>query len=131
LAQARLAYRQFMLAVSGEANEDLEKECYGGDCRVLGTDRFIESIALIPYKLRSPLTLEQLAQRVCSEHQLTVELLRSPSRARRLTAIRIDLTSRAIEQRIATLCEVARFLHRDPSSLGKMMARHTPPRRGA
>jgi len=128
LAQARLAYQQFILTPSNQADEDLEQESHPDDCRILGTDQFIENIPLVPYRPRSPLTLEQLAQRVCSERQLTVELLRSASRARRLTAIRIDFASRAIEQGIATLCEVARFLHRDPSSLGKMMARHTPTR---
>jgi len=29
--------------------------------------------------------------------------------------------------RIATLAELARFLHRDPSALTKLLARHRPP----
>ena len=41
-----------------------------------------------------------------------------------LTALRLQLLAEAIEQRIATLSEVARFLNRDPSTLCKLAAKH-------
>ena len=42
-----------------------------------------------------------------------------------LAAIRADLVSQAIEQRVATLGQVARFLNRDSSALGRLLARQT------
>jgi hypothetical protein len=53
-----------------------------------------------------------------------VDLVRSPSRARRLATIRVNLVSRAIEQRIATLSQVARFLYRDSAALSRLLTRH-------
>jgi REP element-mobilizing transposase RayT len=123
--QARAAYEQFVLqsAVDDE-NLNLDDESHPEDSRVLGTDTFINNIPFIPYKPRSPLTLEQLAESLCTQHSVSLPLLRSASRARHLAPIRILLTTQAIEQRIATLCDVARYLHRDPSSLTKLLARH-------
>jgi hypothetical protein len=93
---------------------------------VLGTDRFINQIPFVPYRPRSPLTLEQLAIELCQCHNINIDLLRSPSRARHLTVIRISLVHQAIERRIATSAEVARFLHRDASALTKLLARYPP-----
>lgn len=73
---------------------------------------------------RSALTLEQLTASICAEYSISPQLLRSPSRVRSLTRPRLALATRAVEQRIATLAEVARFLHRDPSALVKLIDRH-------
>lgn len=94
------------------------------DPRILGSDDFINKLPLPRYRPRSPLTLEQLATSTAEAHNISVELLRSRSRARTLTPIRIELTRRAIELRIATLSEVARFLLREPSALSQLLARH-------
>jgi hypothetical protein len=56
-------------------------------------------------------TLEQLAEQICRARRLSIELLRSPSRARHLAAVRADLVSQAIEQRVASLSQAARFLN--------------------
>jgi hypothetical protein len=45
----------------------------------------------------------------------------SLSRARELTPIRLDFISQAIDLRIATLADLARFLHRDPSALSQLL----------
>jgi hypothetical protein len=58
---------------------------------------------------------------------MSPDRLRSPSRARDLTSVRVDFITQAINLRIATLTELARFLHRDPSALTKLLARHRPP----
>ena len=42
-----------------------------------------------------------------------------------LAAIRGDLVSQAIEQRVATLSQATRFLNRDSSALGRLLARQT------
>lgn len=123
LLYARSAYQQFILQSAG-IDENLDEASHPDDSRVLGTDSFINKIPFIPYRPRSPLTLQQLAESICAQHVISINLLRSPSRARQLAPIRILLVTQAIDQRLATLCEVARYLHRDPSSLTKLIARH-------
>jgi putative transposase len=123
LARARRAYGQFILQSSADES-NLEEHSHPDDSRILGTDSFIASIPLAPHKLRSHLTLEQLAASICHQHSISLQLLRSPSRARRLARPRLVLATQAVEQHIATLADVARFLHRDPSALTKLLARH-------
>ena len=53
-----------------------------------------------------------------------MELLRSRSTARALTPIRLQLLHEAVDQRVANLTEVARFLGRDSSALCRLAARH-------
>ena len=72
-------------------------------------------------------TLEELASRICPAHHISPDRLRSPSRARDLTSVRVDFITQAMSLRIATLTELARFLHRDPSALTKLPARHRAP----
>ena len=122
LDQARDAYAQFVL--QGDDMDDPGQGSHPDDPRILGSDDFINKLPLPRYRPRSPLTLEQLATSTAEAHNISVELLRSRSRARTLTPIRIELTRRAIELRIATLSEVARFLLREPSALSQLLARH-------
>ena len=89
----------------------------------LGSDRFVNSIPSVLYKPRSPLTLEQLAEDICKQSVVSSQLVRSRSAARSLTPVRIQILEQALDQRIATLTEVARFLHRDPSTLCKLASR--------
>jgi hypothetical protein len=70
---------------------------------------------------------QELAERICHEHHIGIERLRSLSRARELTPTRLDFITQAINLRMATLAELARFLHRDPSALTKLLARHPHP----
>lgn len=124
LATAQAAYARFTRCSVSLDDEDLDTAAHPLDRRVLGGDSFIASIPSAPFKPRSLRTLEELAHSVCTEHGISVELLRSPSRARSLSAARIALVTTAIEQRIATCSEVARFLHRGPTALSKLLARH-------
>lgn len=124
LTQARAAYKRFILEPREGDDADLEEASLSDDSRILGTDQFVARIPSTPYKPRSTLTLDQLAETLCAEHHISAELLRSPSRARRLASVRATFSAQAIEQGIATLCEIARFLGRDSSSLGRLLARH-------
>lgn len=123
LIEARVAYERFIFESCEEVDDDLEQESHPDDCRILGTDDFIAKIPLAPYKPRSALTLEKFAESICSQNGVSVDLLRSPSRARHLASIRVAFSRQAIERRIGTLCEIARFLNRDPSTLTKLLAR--------
>lgn len=122
--QARIAYRRLMFQPHNEEDEALVLEPHPDDSRILGTDLFIRRIPVVPHKPRSPLTLVQLAESFCAAHHITPELLRSPSRARHLSLIRTAFSIQAIERRIAILSDIARFLNRDHSSLGRLLARH-------
>ena len=70
------------------------------------------------------MTLPELANRVCHEHHISVDRLRSLSRERAPTPIRVAFITQAIDLHIATLTELARFLHCDPSALTRALARH-------
>ena len=120
--RARNLYRRFMASPSDD--DVSESNTHPKDPRVLGTDEFLNRISAPLYQRKSALSLEQLATRLCQSHNITVELLRSLSRARSLTAIHIQFARDAIQLRIATLSDVARFLHRDPSALTKLLARY-------
>jgi putative transposase len=122
LVQARAAYKRFV-EDSSKDDDELEEEVHPEDARVLGRDSFIEKLPFIPLKPRNPMTLAQLATLLCAEHGVTVERLRSRSCSRVLTPVRLRLAEEAIDQRVGTLSEVARFLDRDLSTLCKLLAR--------
>ena len=73
---------------------------------------------------RSSITLEYLALQICHAHNISLDLIRSPSRQRSLTTLRLTIAQQAIDQRIATSREIATFLNRDPSSLSELLSRH-------
>ena len=122
LAQARIAYQQFMLEPSDD--DDLEQQSHPEDPRVLGDDRFFNRLPSCPFRPRSPVTLEQLATAVCAQHTVSVNLIRSRSSSRMLTPIRLQILREAVDQRIASLTEVAHFLNREPSTLCTLALRH-------
>lgn len=120
VGQARQAYQHFM---AQSCDQDIEAAAHPEDSRIIGDDNFMRKIPAVRYQPRSNLTLEQLAAKLCLEHDIEVDSLRSSSRARRLTPIRVELTQQAVHLRVATLTEVAAFLHRDPSGLSKLINR--------
>lgn len=120
--RARALYQQFMLE---PGDDDLDDESHPDDPRIMGSDRFINSIPLVPYKPRSTQSLESLASDICASHSLSLDTVRSRSSARVLTAVRLRILEHAIDQRVATLTEVARFLDRDPSTLCKLARTHS------
>lgn len=123
LARARAAYELFVLTASDDP-ENLQNESHPQDSRILGSDQFISQIPFLPHKPRSLLTLEQLAVSLCAQHDVSISLIRSRSSARNLTPVRLQILRSAIDQRIASLTEVARFLDRDPSTLCKLVLKH-------
>jgi hypothetical protein len=94
------------------------------DPRILGNDRFLAQLPPLQFTPKSVLTLEQLAMDVCHARNLSLDAVRSPSRRRALTPVRIEIARRAIALRIATLREVADFFHRDASSLSELLLRY-------
>jgi hypothetical protein len=107
LDRARIAYRRFMSECRDD-DFDVEAESHPQDSRILGSDRFIESLPFVPFKPRSALTLEQLAEQICAHAQVTSTQFRSLSRARSLTPLRVQFAQQAIDLRIATLSDVVK-----------------------
>jgi hypothetical protein len=70
---------------------------------------------------KSQEALDQVAQRICVEHEVTRERVCSPDRARNLTAVRVAIVTEAVDGRIATLAEVAKYFGRDPSGLSALL----------
>lgn len=124
LERARNAYARFISDIGLSDIDDPDKNTHPEDCRIIGTDQFIQKLPFAPYKSKNTLNLDQLAQQYCESQRLSIDLLRSTSRARRLTRLRAHFASLAIERRVATLSEVARYLNRDSSALGRLLARH-------
>ena len=56
--------------------------------------------------------------------RIAADSIRSTSRDRRLTAVRIALALEALDGRIASLKEIAEFLGRRPASLSELLTRH-------
>jgi putative transposase len=125
LDRARRAYARFVAEPDDPNCDNLDDESHPRDSRILGTDSFISSIRVAVDRPRGSTTLEQLAAKICETRRADVQVIRSRSAMRRLTPIRLQIARAAIEQRIATLTEVARYLNRDPSTLCKLMSKHS------
>jgi hypothetical protein len=78
-----------------------------------------------PHRSINLSALRELGERICREHNVSLDRLCSLSRARKLTPVRLDFISQAIDLRIATLADLARFLRRDPSALSQLLERHS------
>jgi putative transposase len=124
LASARQLYRQLMLQPCYASEERILSDTHPDDPRVIGSDRFLASLPFQPMLPRSPLSLEELASEVCRRNGLAVENVRSSRRDTMLTDTRLEIARRAINGRIASLSQVARFLGRNRSSLSELLSRH-------
>lgn len=123
--RARRIYARFIGRRQRCDEADLDDRVHPDDRRVLGDDAFVERVNGRSSRPRKRISLDELCSRICSEHGIPVELLRSRSSRRSLTPIRLELLEQALTARIANLTEVASYLGRDPSTLCKLRARWT------
>ena len=130
-AQAGTSYARFVRECAGRTDElvqpELGVESVGAGPTGLGGVPLLAKPAVHLCKPHGSMTLPELAGRVCHEHHISVDRLRSLSRERALTPIRVAFITQAIDLHLATLTELARFLHRDPSALTRILARHPGP----
>lgn len=87
------------------------------DPRVLGEAGFLASLPTRPCVPENRGSLDQVIDAISQRMGLEREAVMSKSRQRTLALARALVTWHAIEHGIATLAEVARKLHRDPSTL--------------
>ena len=91
---------------------------------VLGDDEFFSGLPRRGRTVRSTRSLDDIAEHVARVHDIQRAQLLSRSRRQDLVLARAQLAWYATERRVATLCEVARYLRRSASSLTRAIARH-------
>jgi hypothetical protein len=116
LTTARRAYQRFVLAGIGARPNCELTVGRSHEPRVLGSDRFLESIKNAR-RPRDPTSLENLIVHVCREMGVHGADLRRPGRRRDLARVRAVIVHHALERRLATLSEIARHFGRSASTL--------------
>jgi REP element-mobilizing transposase RayT len=125
--RARVAYAAFMnMPVEPDELDELDETIAASktDPRIIGTDEFARGLSAANVGFRSSSSLPELAAAICARHGIAVPIIRSPAALRSLTPIRVEIARVAVENRVATLAEVARYLGRDPSTLYQLLKRY-------
>ena len=113
------------LIYQGTAGDDIDFERASAvDRRILGNAEFVRSLPRGAGLYRSVVTLEQVIDIVCIKLGLERKDVISRSRKRALVLARSLIGWYAAERGVATLCEVARRLGRDPSTLSSGIERN-------
>lgn len=124
LHTARQRYHQFVRYGVGSARDPTLYEGHPDERRVLGDDRFLSRLAIPTRRTNRDLTLEQLANNVCAQLGVALQDVRGRSQAFNLSQARGQLAAQAVDQHVASLSDVARFLNRSISALSRAAARH-------
>jgi putative transposase len=98
----------------------------GIDSRVLGNEEFVARIvnmAGASCRVGAGPDLRGLATMISLDHGISVEMLCSRSSARPIMVARRQLLQVAVEQRVATPSDVARFLNRHPAATTRLARR--------
>lgn len=120
-ARAHAAYRRF---VEAPAEPGLLDKGQLGVAPILGSDRFIASVAASIVRRQPRVSLEGLVAEALARFGIPEALLISASRAARVIEARAWIAVQAMERGIATLSEVARFLGRDRATLRHAMRKY-------
>jgi len=124
IAIARQRYQQFVLERIGAASDPTLYAGHPEEPRILGDDQFLARLNLQVRKTSSRVTLEQIAAAVCAELNITFNQLCSASQARPLAKARGLIACRALDEQIASLSEIARFLNRSAAAISRAAHRH-------
>lgn len=124
LSDARETYRRFIADALGRALASPLAMTSSGDPRVLGDREFLEQMCTAPApRPHSRVSLTELIARTCEEYRQPVQAVVSAARTRRLSSVRAEIARRAVDDRIATLSEVARALGRSASAISQALAK--------
>ena len=91
---------------------------------MLGDDALLNRLSTPIRRRLATRTLEEFVNEICATNDLNVELVRSSKQDRDVTKARALIAARAIDEQIATLGEVARYLNRSASALSRAMDRY-------
>ncbi|MGH8178995.1 MAG: REP-associated tyrosine transposase [Steroidobacter sp.] len=92
------------------------------DKRVIGDDKFMQRVRS-DYAPRMMRSLEDLMSATCAKFSVLRAELLSGSKERRLAQARAWLAHEAVTHRVASICEVARLLHRHEASIRGLLRR--------
>jgi len=120
---ARRQYARFMRIECPASIWRKLREGSDDDHRVLGDDGFIASLGHDVTQPAAQQTLAELTQVMCQKHDVSAAELRSSSRERKYSAIRAETGLAAIEKRIASNAEIARYFNRNQSGLSRAINR--------
>ena len=124
LTRARLSYARLVAEALGTRLESPLKCSSSCDGRVLGDEEFLTRVRRAATGKRpQPMTLDELIDRTCAEHGVGADAVRSADRARHLSAVRVEIVRRALEEDVATRSEVARALGRTVAALSQASER--------
>lgn len=125
LASARRAYARFVAQATGNDSRSPFDDCNANDTRILGDDAFAGRMLGSEWQPRSRKTLDSVVEEACVRFSLTPDLLASASRKADLVDARAWIANEAVTGGIASICEVARKLGRDESSLRHALKRYS------
>jgi hypothetical protein len=123
---ARAAYRRIVSidelppALKGL---DQPSQIAPSDNQLIGDDDWKSETLSKHTKFRPVRSLDELIEQVCGRHQVTEDQLQSRSRRRLYAAIRAEIALVAVDERIATLTEVACRFGRAHSGLSRAVSR--------
>jgi REP element-mobilizing transposase RayT len=120
LSRAQKLYLDFL---SRQLTADMDAEFSTAHGFETGASETPESHAVQPEQ-SMPAALERLACETCNEAGISLHELRSNSRAASIVRARDRLAAIAVERRVASHSEVARFLNRSVAAISRSAARH-------
>lgn len=120
----RTTYRRLLVQAPPASMRTMLERGRESSPGVLGDDEFFSGLPRRGRTVRSTRSLDDIAEHVARVHDIQRAQLLSRSRRQDLVLARAQLAWYATERRVATLCEVARYLRRSASSLTRAIARH-------
>ena len=124
LVTARCKYRDFIDAKEMVRWGEGELVTHPENSQVLGDDEFLSRMTAATGQGGVRISLDELVNECSRRFDISVEVLTSSSRARRLSAARAWLSHESLNRGIATTSAVARFLGRSESAVRALMQRH-------
>jgi REP element-mobilizing transposase RayT/transposase-like protein len=122
--EERVAYRRLMAEAPPATTGNLMERGRSGTPGIVGGAEFIARLPRRGRVSRSRLSLEEIVAHVARSHGVSDAHLRSRSRRHDLVLARAQIAWYATERRVASLCEVARYMGLSASSLTTAITRH-------
>jgi putative transposase len=120
LLQARESYRHFVMAGIGVCADQQLIHGRSDEPRILGDDRFLAGIQM-HWRVRGHHCVDSLIESLCRKYKVHQADLMRRGRQRRFAELRGLIVHHALEQRIATLSELARRFGRSASTLSESL----------
>lgn len=122
--EERIIYRRLMAEPPSATIKSLMERGHADTPGIAGDQQFIAGLPRRGRVARSKWSLDEIAAHVARVHDVPHSHLLSRSRRHQLVVARAQFAWYATERRVASLCEVGRYLGHSASSLTRAIARH-------